>query len=124
VGPKAVKAIAARLEQLEQAVVDYLTEQVDQSGRDEVSQQLWSDEPAPLPEPYALVLRLRLYRRDGSLPFVEAGGYLDQPYLLSQQIEACLRAEKTVRANRAAQAPATPRIDDLLNQASDLEGLV
>lgn len=98
-GPKVTEVLGQALQELENNVFNYLAFQIELADTDEVGRQLLLNEAPEIPEAYGLVRRLRLYAgREGQLPFLREGGYLDQPYLLSLCIEACLTAEERFRA--------------------------
>lgn len=66
---------------------------------DTVTSWLMDQEKIEIPEPFYRYRRLRAYSgrqqygSTGPLPFLWSGGFMDQPYIASLEIEACIAAE-------------------------------
>ena len=74
--------LSNHLNQLNETVQSYLEQQA--SDEDEVS-----EDPIPIPEAYLLYRRLKSWSQD-----YWTGGWSAQPYLLYEEIDACIAAEK------------------------------
>lgn len=71
---------------------------------------LLAAEAPDVPEPLRILRQLRLYAgKNGSLPFIEAGGYYDQPFWFSELLECTLRAEQEFYALMELQNAAQPQ---------------
>lgn len=86
--PKRVEAIENELLTLEQEVIGYLEFQSEVSKADPVLKKLLMEDPVEMPDPYFLYRKLRLLGMQ-----LYPGGYLNQPYLTTRQLEACAKAE-------------------------------
>lgn len=86
--PKRVEAIENELLTLEQDVLGYLEFQSEVSKADPTLKKLLLESPVEMPDPYFLYKKLRLLGMQ-----LYPGGYLNQPYLTTRQLEACAKAE-------------------------------
>lgn len=89
------KGIEDDLLSLEKEVEDYLGFEYGLSNAEtDLIRQTLLDDPIQCPEIYTYWLKLKLYSGNGPIPFLWSGGYTNQPYLTSLQLEAVARAEK------------------------------
>ena len=93
--------LAVSLEGLYNDVIAYISYHVNiETADDATRKMLEQDEYKPeMPEYFALYRKLKLYSgKNGTLPFLWGGGYMEQPWVASQAIETCIAAEREYEA--------------------------
>lgn len=86
----------------------WLSYEYDMQTADASRALLLANEKPTMHEVHALLRRLKLYARNGPLPFIEDGGYYEQPYWLSELLECAMRAEQEFFALMELQRAAKP----------------
>lgn len=83
--------ITAALNQLENDILAHLNNRIASKDPNSAESFIWGgSESIKPPEAYILYRRLKLYAgRDGTIPFLWNGGYMDQPYMGTLVIERC-----------------------------------
>ena len=123
-GPKSVGLVEAALKKLTFNVVSYL-QWISNPPKDSFDAMALEDVEKPaMPDEFMLLRRLRL--QSGSkegIPFVETGGFFDQPYLLWRALEACAYGEKRSRqlTEQRAEDEARQQLERKANKPDELE---